>query len=136
VKQNESQAAKSISVLLVDDQRNVRQGLRMRLELEPDIKVVGEAEDGTSAIRALDEAGPCVVVLDYELPGMNGLEVLDALRDAGCDCAVVMLTIHDSAVLRSAAARAGCKAFVAKHEPSEALLAAIRRAGDESCTEE
>jgi DNA-binding NarL/FixJ family response regulator len=125
---SEAVAFKTISVLLVDDQRNVRQGLRMRLELEPDIAVVGEAEDGPSAVQALCECEPSVVLLDYELPGMNGLEVVQVLRAAGCDCPVVMLTIHDSAALRGAASRAGCCAFVAKHEPSEALLAAIREA--------
>ncbi|HLF76908.1 MAG TPA: response regulator transcription factor [Dehalococcoidia bacterium] len=126
----------TIRVLLVDDQRGVRRGLRMRLEIEPDIEVVGEAEDGLGALRALDELGPCVVVLDYELPGMNGIEVADALHGAGRPCPIVMLTIHDSAALKEAAARAGCCAFVAKHEPSDKLLAAIRRAGSEITPEE
>jgi DNA-binding NarL/FixJ family response regulator len=125
----------TIRVLLVDDQRGVRRGLRMRLELEPDIEVVGEAEDGLGALQALRELGPCVVVLDYELPGMNGIEVADALMGGGSSNPIVMLTIHDSAALKAAAARAGCCAFVAKHEPSETLLAAIRRAASEMPSE-
>jgi two-component system response regulator DesR len=101
----------------------------MRLELEPDIRVVAEAEDGPAALKALEELGPCVVVLDYEMAGMNGIEVADALAAAGRHAAIVMLTIHDNAALKQAAALAGCQAFVAKHEPSEHLLAAIRGAG-------
>jgi DNA-binding NarL/FixJ family response regulator len=103
----------------------------MRLEIEPDIEVIGEAEDGSGALRALDEVGPCVVVLDYELPDMNGIEVADAVAGSGRPCAIVMLTIHDTAALKQAAARAGCCAFVAKHESSDALLAAIRRAAQQ-----
>jgi len=118
-----------IPVLLVDDQSGVRRGLRMRLELESDIKVVGEAEDGPSALEALEAVGPCVIVLDYEMEGMNGIEVVDALRGAGKRPVIVMLTIHDNALLKQAAVLAGCRDFVAKHEPSERLLAAIRRAG-------
>jgi len=103
----------------------------MRLELEPDIKVVGEAEDGPTALKALESLGACVIVLDYEMEGMNGIEVADALRSAGKRPAIVMLTIHDDASLKRAAVLAGCRDFVAKHEPSEHLLAAIRRAGAE-----
>ena len=103
----------------------------MRLELEPDIQVVGEAEDGPSALKALETVGPCVIVLDYEMEGMNGIEVADALTSTGMRGPIVMLTIHDNASLKQAAALAGCRDFVAKHEPSERLLAAIRRAGAE-----
>ena len=103
----------------------------MRLELEPDIEVVGEAEDGLTALKALETVGPCVIVLDYEMEGMNGIEVADALRGAGKRPPIVMLTIHDNASLKQAAVQAGCRDFVAKHEPSERLLAAIRRAGAE-----
>ncbi len=126
----------TIPVLLVDDQSGVRRGLRMRLELESDIHVVGEAEDGLSALKALDALGPCVIVLDYEMAGMNGIELADALSSAGRRTPIVMLTIHDNAALKLAAQRAGCRDFIAKHEPSERLLAAIRRAGAELGQEE
>jgi DNA-binding NarL/FixJ family response regulator len=117
---------KSIRVLLVDDQRSVRNGLTMRLELEPDLTVVGEAEDGASALLAAESLRPDVVVMDYEMPGMNGLEATRALTAAGIDCAVVMLSLHDDAAVKAAAARVGAQAFVAKHEPDASLLAAIR----------
>jgi DNA-binding NarL/FixJ family response regulator len=68
------------------------------------------------------------MVMDYEMPGMNGVEAARTLSDAGSNARVVMLSIHDTLAVRQAAARAGVQSFVAKHEPSERLLAAIREA--------
>jgi len=117
-----------IRIILVDDQSSVRRGLKMRLQLEPDIMVVGEAEDGESALRATADLEPDVMVLDYEMPGMDGIETAQALTSANSPVSVVMLSIHDNQVAKSAAAKAGAHAFIAKHEPSEHLLAAIRAA--------
>lgn len=115
-----------IRVLLVDDQRNVRRGLAMRLALEPDITVVGEAEDGVDAIDAATRLEPDVLVMDYEMPRMDGIEATRALAAAGGRSRVVMLSIHDTAAVKAAAASAGVQAFVCKQEPSDHLLAAIR----------
>lgn len=125
-----------IRVLLVDDQPSVRRGLMMRLQIEPDITVVGEASDGAAALRAVEVLSPDVLVMDYEMPRMTGIEAAEALQDAGAEVQVVMLSIHDSARVRRDAERAGVRSFVAKHEPSEHLLAAIRDAarGDEEDT--
>ena len=65
------------------------------------------------------------------MPGMNGIEATRVLRDTGSQCRVVMLSIHDNPTVKNEAAGAGVEAFVAKHQPSEALLAAIRSAGGE-----
>jgi DNA-binding NarL/FixJ family response regulator len=119
---------KAIRILLVDDQSSVRRGLAMRLQLEPDITVVGEAEDGTTAVQAARTLQPDVLVMDYEMPGMDGIEATKALADLGSESRVVMLSIHDNPTVKRAAAGAGVHAFVAKHQPSEALLAAIRSA--------
>ncbi len=119
---------KAIRILLVDDQPSVRRGLIMRLQLEPDITVVGEAADGATAVSAAFSLQPDVLVMDYEMPGMNGIEATQALAQAGNAAAVVMLSIHDDIATQRQAAVAGVRAFVAKHEPSEKLLAAIRDA--------
>ena len=119
-----------IRILLVDDQSSVRRGLKMRLQLEPDIIVVGEAEDGEAALRATADLEPDVLVLDYEMPGMDGIETTQALATAQSPVSVVMLSIHDNQVVKSAAARAGAHSFIAKHEPSEHLLSAIRSAAE------
>lgn len=98
----------------------------MRLALESDIAVVGEAEDGAEAVDAAARLEPDVLVMDYEMPGMDGIEATRALIAAGSRSRVVMLSIHDTAAVKAAAASAGVRAFVCKQEPSERLLAAIR----------
>ena len=119
---------KAIRILLVDDQSSVRRGLAMRLQLESDITVVGEAEDGIAAVEAAKTLQPDVLVMDYEMPGMDGIQAARTLADLGLESRVVMLSIHDNPSVKQAAAGAGVHAFVAKHQPSEALLAAIRSA--------
>jgi DNA-binding NarL/FixJ family response regulator len=119
---------KAIRILLVDDQSSVRRGLAMRLQLESDITVVGEAEDGIAAVEAAQTLQPDVLVMDYEMPGMDGIQAAKTLADLGLESRVVMLSIHDNPSVKQAAAGAGVHAFVAKHQPSEALLAAIRSA--------
>jgi DNA-binding NarL/FixJ family response regulator len=121
-----------IRILLVDDQASVRRGLRMRLQLETDMAVVGEASDGATALASLPNLRPDVMVLDYEMPGLNGLDTLKALSDTQCGVCVVMLSIHDNDVIKREAARAGAFAFVAKQETGDRLLEAIRRAAASS----
>lgn len=120
-----------IRILLVDDQRSVRKGLLMRLALEPDLEVVGEAGDGLEAVSICETLSPDVLVMDYEMPKMDGVAATRAIHDAGLDSRVVMLSIYDNVVVKKAAADAGVRAFVCKQEPSETLLAAIRAAADD-----
>jgi DNA-binding NarL/FixJ family response regulator len=124
-------SVKEIRILLVDDQSSVRRGLAMRLQLEPDISIVGEAENGNAAVEAAQKLEPDVLVMDYEMPVMDGIEATQALTDLGSPSRVVMLSIHDNSTVKQAAAGAGVYAFIAKHQPSEALLAAIRSAASE-----
>ena len=102
-----------IRVYLVDDQASVRRGLKMRLQLEADMAVVGEAGDGAAALAAIPGLHPDVMVLDYEMPGMNGLDTLHALSVARSGVCVVMLSIHDNDIVKREAAQAGAFAFVA-----------------------
>jgi len=102
----------------------------MQLELEPDLQVVGETGDGASALQMIRELRPEVVVLDVRMKGMDGLTLLEKLESLGSRRpAVVMLSLHDDAITRAHAFAAGARAFVGKHEPGEALLAAIRECG-------
>jgi DNA-binding NarL/FixJ family response regulator len=100
----------------------------MRLQLEPDMEVVGEAENGKGALAAVHALDPDVLVMDQEMPVMNGIATTRALDSSGSRAAVVMLSIHDSSNLRREATAAGVCQFVCKHEPSESLLTAIRDA--------
>ena len=83
-----------INVLLVDDHSMIREGLKQLLELDGDIKVVGEAGNGEMGLRLIDSLQPDVVLLDINMPEVNGLEVLEKLRNKGSKQKVLILTIH------------------------------------------
>lgn len=117
-----------IRVMLVDDQPAVRQGLRMRLALESDLTVVGEAGDGAAALTLAEEQRPDLVVMDLEMPVMDGITATEELRRRAPGSAVVILSIHEDSQMRARAEAAGAAAFVAKHEGPEALIEALRRA--------
>jgi DNA-binding NarL/FixJ family response regulator len=117
-----------IRVLIVDDQPVVRRGLRERLQLEPDMRIIGEASAGGEALSLAQAFLPDVALIDVELPGMDGIETTVALRKLVAECAVVIVTIHDDAQTREQALAAGATAFVVKRGASDALLAAIRQA--------
>ena len=84
-----------IKLLLVDDQSIVRQGLRMRLLMEPDIVVIGEASSGEQAIELVESLTPDIVLMDVEMPGMDGITATAALRENTSQSAVVIMSIHD-----------------------------------------
>ena len=116
-----------IKLLLVDDQSIVRQGLRMRLLMEPDIVVIGEASSGEQALELVHVLSPDIVLMDVEMPGMDGITATAALRDNTPKSAVVMMSIHDDAHTRMQAQAAGAAAFVEKSGTLEVLLATIRQ---------
>jgi DNA-binding NarL/FixJ family response regulator len=120
-----------ITVLLVDDHATVRRALRMCLALEPDIAVLGEAGDGEAALTVVAACELDVVLMDVAMPGMGGICATAALRASTPRSAVVVLSLDDSAVTRTRVAAAGAAAFVAKHEPPEALIDTIRRVAGE-----
>jgi DNA-binding NarL/FixJ family response regulator len=117
-----------IRLVLVDDQAAVRQGLRMRLLLEPDITVIGEASNGKEALALVQQLCPDVVLMDIEMPDMDGISATTVLRTIVPQSVVVILSIHDDSTMRAQAQKAGAMAFVEKRGSMEALLAAIRSA--------
>jgi DNA-binding NarL/FixJ family response regulator len=119
-----------IKLLLVDDQPAVLRGLRMRLALEPDMTVAGEADDGAAALALVATVRPDVVVMDAVMPGLDGLAATTALRTLSPRTAVIILSMYDDAGVRGRAGLVGAVAFVSKGEALEALLDAIRRAMD------
>jgi two-component system, NarL family, nitrate/nitrite response regulator NarL len=127
---------KPIRLLLVDDQRAVRRGLRMRFALEPDLEVVGEAGDATEAVSLAQPLRPDVVLMDVDMSGMNGISAIATLRQVAPHITVMIFTLYDDAAMRARAREAGAAAFVAKHQTEETLLAAIRRAAAEHKEEE
>lgn len=121
-----------IRVLVVDDQAAVRRNLRVRLEMEPDLQVVGEAGTGGEALLLAQTLTPDVVLMDIAMPGLDGLAATTALRQMVPRSAVVVLSIHDDPQTRAEAEAAGAVAFVEKRGATDRLLAAIRRAAGQA----
>jgi CheY-like chemotaxis protein len=115
-----------ITVLLVDDEAIVREGLRMRLAREPDITIVGEAITGAETLEQVQRLQPDVVLMDPALSDMDGVVTITMLRAAYADSAVVILSLQDDAVIRARVQAAGAAAFVSKYEGAKAILPAIR----------
>ncbi|HLL50791.1 MAG TPA: response regulator transcription factor [Thermomicrobiales bacterium] len=115
------------SIVLVDDQATLRRGLRMWLTLEPDLEVVGEAESGEAALQLVRFMSPDVVLMDIEMPDMDGIAATAALRATSPHVAVVILSLYDDARTQARARDAGAAGFVSKHQAKTTLLATIRR---------
>ena len=117
----------SIRVLLVDDQAMVRAGIHMILEAENDIRVVGEAEDGAKAVTAAHKLKPDVVLMDIQMPLMNGLEATRQITQTpGNTCRILILTTFERDDYVFEALRAGASGFILKNAPPEDLIAAVR----------
>jgi DNA-binding NarL/FixJ family response regulator len=115
-----------IRLLLVDDEVQVRRGLSMAFSAEPDLKVIGEAEDGECAVALAHELRPDVVIMDLRLRTLDGLSATRRIHERDPDIRVVVLTLLDDRLTRSAAAAAGALGFVGKGEGSERLVSTIR----------
>ena len=114
-----------LQVLIVDDAPQVRQELRFLLQLASELDVVGEAGDGVQAIAQAEALRPHVIVLDVEMPGLDGCAVAAAIKACNPACHIIALTIHGDAATRQAARRAGVDEFIEKGAPLAALLRAI-----------
>lgn len=124
----------TISVVIADDHRVVRDGLRYLLSQEPDVEVVGEAEDGTQALRVAAATNPDVLLLDLYMPELDGHGVLAALHDAAHEPAVVVLTsaMDDEHLVRAMAA--GATSYLLKTAAAEEVIATVRAAASGNAT--
>ena len=118
-----------IRLLLVDDEAMVRTGLRLILETEDDLRVVGEAATGVEAIEQASRLNPDVVLMDVRMPRMDGVEACRRLVEAS-NAKVVILTTFDLDEHLFSAIRAGACGFLLKASPPEELVSAIRAAND------
>ncbi|HWV79584.1 MAG TPA: response regulator transcription factor, partial [Isoptericola sp.] len=103
-----------VRLVLADDQTLVRHGIRSLLEIAGGIDVVAEAEDGATAVDAVREHGPDVLLLDLRMPGRDGIWALETLRDAGAEVAVLVLTTFDDDALVLRALQAGARGYLLK----------------------
>lgn len=118
----------SVRVLLVDDQRLLREGLRTLLELHKDLRVVGEADDGLEAERLINPLHPQVVLMDLRMPRMDGVEATRRITARWPDVTVLVLTTYDDDDLVFSAIDAGAAGYLLKDVGSDALADAIRAA--------
>jgi DNA-binding NarL/FixJ family response regulator len=119
-----------ISVLIVDDHPVVRRGLRVLLEVQEGIEVVGEAGDGDTALALAAEHTPDLILLDLKLPGMDGIAVLCALKARDSAVRVLVLTSATEPALASLALRSGAAGVIYKDVDPDALVRAIRSVHD------
>jgi two-component system response regulator NreC len=119
---------RKIQVVLAEDHETVRDGLKLLLQSQPDIEIVGEAGDGHEAVECAQRLRPQVMILDLSMPRMNGLEAARALKQMAPDVAIVALTRHDDEAYVKELLGAGASAYVLKQSSVAELLRAIRAA--------
>ncbi|HYM31654.1 MAG TPA: response regulator transcription factor [Candidatus Cybelea sp.] len=117
-----------MKVLIVDDHPIVRSGLRKLLAAEPQMDVK-EAESGAEALSLLKAFRPGLVILDLNLPGIGGLEVMARLKAEDAAVRVLIFSVHDDAIYVTRALQAGAAGYVSKHAPPDQILTAVKRVG-------
>ena len=119
--------AEEITCLIVDDHEVVREGLRLALSRAPNIRVIGEASDGESAVALAERRKPDVVIMDIRMPGMDGLEATKAITDRNPAAKVLIFTAYSERMLLSRGLESGAKGYILKEAPHETLLRAIEK---------
>ena len=117
---------RKIRVAIADDQRLLREGLRIILEAAPDMIVVGEAEDGVEAVKLAQEEQPEVMLMDIRMPLRDGIAATEAIRKALPNVHVLLLTTYDTPELVIEGLRAGAAGYLLKDSSAEELCAAVR----------
>jgi DNA-binding NarL/FixJ family response regulator len=117
-------------LLLVDDHKVVRSGLRMLLENEADLTIVGEAGTGQEALQLVEQLQPDLVLMDIGLPDQSGIEVTAIIKQRWPHVAIVALTIHEDEEYFFKMLQAGVNGYVPKRAAPEELLTAVRTAID------
>lgn len=114
-----------VRIVITDDHKMVREGIRQLLELDGDIKVVAEASDGLECLTVIEKEKPDVLLLDINMPNMNGLEVLEEIKKREMNLKVLILTIHNEIEYLLKAVEIGVNGYVLKDSESAVLKTAI-----------
>lgn len=121
---------KQITVLIVDDHKVVRRGVRAFLETQSDLAVVGESESGTAALKLVEEFAPDVVLMDLVMPDMDGVEATRQVKQISPRTQVIVLTSYHQDEYIFPAIRAGALSYLLKDAEPEELADAVRKAAD------
>ena len=127
---DDGRSPKPIRVLLVDDHRILREGVRSLLAGEPGIEVVGEAEDGESAVAQADRLGPDVVLMDMVMPHLGGLEATAMIKEQHPHIMILIMSMHDNDEYVQQVIKAGASGYVLKGVAAGDLVRAIRAVRD------
>lgn len=119
-----------INVLLADDHAMVREGLKQLLELDNGIKVIAQAKDGFDCLNLINKMKPDVVLLDINMPNLDGIQVMSILKEQKINCKVIVLTIHKEVEYLIKALDSGCDGYVLKDSDSLTLRKAIKSVYD------
>ena len=122
-----TQPPREITCLIVDDHEVVREGLRLSLSRSTNIRVVGEAADGESAVALAERRRPDVVIMDVRMPGMDGLEATRLLSERVPDSSVLIFTAYSERSLLDRGLESGAKGYILKEAPHGTLLRAIEK---------
>lgn len=117
---------KRTRIILADDHKVLREGLKVLINSEPDLVVVGEVETGDEVIQILFSTHPDVIIMDLGMPGLSGLEAIQQIRQMGLGVKIVVLSMHVAHEIVMQAIRAGCDGYVPKSTAHSNLLLAIR----------
>jgi DNA-binding NarL/FixJ family response regulator len=113
-------------ILLVDDHAVLRAGLRLLLDGQDDMQVVGEANDGSEALRLCESLKPDLVLLDLSMSGLGGLDAIPLMRKTAPSARILVLTMHDDESYLKGALRSGASGYVLKKAADSELLSAVR----------
>jgi DNA-binding NarL/FixJ family response regulator len=115
-----------IDILLVDDHHLVRNAIKSMLESQDDFNIIGEASNGKEAVDALKKLNPKIILMDLNMPELNGIEATKLIKEAKPEIAVIMLTVSDTEISLSETLKAGATGYLLKDSTPEKLYSAIR----------
>lgn len=115
-----------IKILLVDDHELFRTGIVSLLNAQPDMEVIGQASDGLEATYKAEALKPDLIIMDINMPGMDGLEALESILSKNSDLSIVMLTVHDETDQVVKAIRLGAKGYILKNTNSDEFIVMVR----------
>ena len=116
----------AIKIFIADDHTIVRDGIRLLLEEETDMKVIGEAGNGREAVTKTRKLCPDVAVMDIEMPGLNGLEAIEKIHENCDSCKIIILSMHSNSEYIRRALKSGARGYILKESAGKELVRSIR----------